>query len=260
MLGIVSTNLEDQLKLSFSALNHQDSSGRTPLSWAAGKGSAYLVRRLLQYGAAVGIADNVKATPLLYAARAGDPECLRLLLDHGADVNTRNYRGRTPLHFAAAYSDNLHSLKLLIDAGADVNAEESSENETPIIWACERDKAQIIAFLIERRATLEVEQSRNTALRAAVVANAYQTLPILLRQGPNYMRKYPKGETILHIVASKADQRMLEILADGGPFPGLDTEAKNNAGDTALDVFKKRYDITPDLTKSFQRLIRTIGA
>ena len=258
VLGLSPIDLEAQLKLSTSDINHQDSGGRTPLSWAASKGDSYGVRKLLDYGADIGIVDKNKASPLHYAARAEDPICLKTLLEYGANVNAKNYRGRSPLHFAAAYRNGVRYLEPLINAGADVNVEESSYNETPIIWACEKDNAQNIAYLIQCGATLEIERSRNTPLRAAIVANAYRSLPILLRQGPNYLRKYASGETILHIAASKADQRILEILANGAPLSGLNTEAKNHNGESALDVFNKRFDITPGLIKSFQCLLQKV--
>ena len=260
ILGLTSIDLEAYLKLSTSTINDQDSGGRTPLSWAVSKGDSHLVQILLQYGADTGIVDNFKASPLHHAARASNPTCLRLLLDYGANVNAKNYRGRSPLHFASAYNDGARYLEPLIKAGADVNATESSEKETPIIWACERDNAQNVAFLLKCGAALDIQGSIRTPLQAAVISKAYQTLKILLREGPNYARTYTNGETILHIAASNADEKILQILAEGAPFPGLDPEQKNHCGDTALDVLSKRFEFTPSLSDSFQRLLRLIRA
>ena len=260
VLGLVSVDLETHLKLSTSDINSQDSSGRTALSWAASRGDILSMQILLNHGAKQDVVGSTKASPLQYAAKAENPAGLQILLDAGGNFNARNYRGRTPLHIAASYHDGARHLAPLINAGADVNAEEASEHETPIIWACDRDNAENMAFLLDCGATLELPRSKNTALRAAVVNKAYNCLSVVLHHGPDYKRTYANGDTILHIIASKADQRMLNILANEATVSGLDTAAQNDDGNSAADIFQKRFDSSPSLVESFQRLLNSIHA
>ncbi|KAE8422756.1 hypothetical protein BDV36DRAFT_309776 [Aspergillus pseudocaelatus] len=74
-----------------------DCYGRTPLSYAAERGHALAVGRLVDNGAKVNSRDRNGGTALHYAAWKGHDAIVALLLRNGADVNIRDSGWGTPL-------------------------------------------------------------------------------------------------------------------------------------------------------------------
>jgi ankyrin repeat protein len=97
-----------------------DTSGRTPLSFAADYGLSDIVRYLVEQGAAVDKADVQKRTPLLHATGADHPDVIAYLLEHGANVNTADQFGDTPLIVACA-KGHAEAAALLLKHGADAS-------------------------------------------------------------------------------------------------------------------------------------------
>ena len=112
--------------------------------------------------------DFTGMTPFLYAARAGDVTVMRLLLKHGADPNIETYAGTTALMAAAginwvydqSYDEGpaqlLEAVKLCYELGLDVNAV-NSMGLTAVFGAANRGNDDIIAFLVEKGARLDVK-------------------------------------------------------------------------------------------------------
>ncbi len=72
----------------------------TALKRAAAKGSASVVRALLDGGADIDEKGGSGYTALMIAARAGQEDIVRLLLEKGADIEPRNKDGRSALSIA----------------------------------------------------------------------------------------------------------------------------------------------------------------
>lgn len=81
--------------------NARDSSGKTPLHWAAYVGSYHIAKMLLDYGADPNAKDWGGQTPLHLAVNRGHVDIVELLLERGADPNAQDADGNTPLHIAA---------------------------------------------------------------------------------------------------------------------------------------------------------------
>jgi len=94
--------------------------GRTPLHWAASKGSKEAATRLVARGADLGARDVCGFTPLHLAASAGHRELIELLLAKGADVNPLNRRRETPLT-AAGWGRDTEVVALLEKHGGKEN-------------------------------------------------------------------------------------------------------------------------------------------
>lgn len=95
-----------------------DSTGRTPLSWAAERGGLPVLGFLLARGADPGTRDTVGRTPLTYAVVNGHLEAARLLLLRGAPVDAADLFGDTALMLAADLG-SADMVRLLLAAGAD---------------------------------------------------------------------------------------------------------------------------------------------
>jgi hypothetical protein len=99
--------------------NSTDSSGRTPLSWVAGRGHEVAVKLLLEKGAELETKDQSGRTPLSWAAGSGNEAAavVKLLLEKGAELETKDQSGQTPLSWAAGRGHE-EAMKLLLEKGA----------------------------------------------------------------------------------------------------------------------------------------------
>lgn len=113
ILQIPPGNIREKLQRSTASLDTDDATGRSPLSWAAQRADAEVVRLLLEYGADPNNNDRTKMTPLHYAAQAKTPDCLLLLIEHGARI-TQQGRGWNALHSACAFQNDVAYIKPLL--------------------------------------------------------------------------------------------------------------------------------------------------
>jgi ankyrin repeat protein len=109
-------------------------------------------------------------TPFLRAALSGDTTIMRFLLEHGADPSIATQGGTTPLMAAAGvnwtvaqtYTASkealLEAVKICLEKGADVNAT-NSMGLTAVMGAANRGSDDIIKFLVERGAKLDVKDA-----------------------------------------------------------------------------------------------------
>jgi ankyrin repeat protein len=133
-------------------------------------------RNFLRTTGSLAWVDFTGQTPFLTAALAADLTVMRLLLKHGADPKVSTFAGTTPLMAAAGVNwvydqtfdegpaARLEAVKLCFDLGNDVNAI-NSMGLTALMGAANRGSDDIISFLVEKGAKLEVKDKEGrTAL------------------------------------------------------------------------------------------------
>lgn len=116
-----------------------------------------------------GVAVQAGATPFLRAARSADVAAMRLLLERGADATKAAEDLTTPLLAAAAgqgvrfaggeerpEAEFVEAIRLCLDKGADINGA-NSRGETAMHAAAQRGADQIVQFLAERGAKLDLK-------------------------------------------------------------------------------------------------------
>lgn len=104
-----------------SAVNRQDSNGRTLLYHAVNQGNLAAVKALLANGAKIDMrSGNNYHTELIAAVSRERPneEIVRTLINAGADVNARDKDGASVLIYAVHHNRAEETAKILINAGA----------------------------------------------------------------------------------------------------------------------------------------------
>lgn len=92
------------------------------------------------------------------ALKNGDLEKLKIKLQSGIDINDRSGEYRYPIHKAVLLKD-LDIVKLFLDYNADINIQEPLQGNTPINLAIFNKDFQMVSFLKEAGANLEIKNS-----------------------------------------------------------------------------------------------------
>jgi len=128
-------------------LETKDSSGMTPLSWAADHGYEAIVKLLVEKGADIESKNNYNWTPLAYAAVHGHEAVVRLLVEKGANLESKDSYGQTPLS-RAAQNGYRAIVKLLVGKGADMESKDN-HGSTPLSLAVEEGQKAVVKLLEE---------------------------------------------------------------------------------------------------------------
>jgi len=128
-------------------VNHKNKYGFTALHAAASGGHSGLAKYLLNNGAEIDAQDNLGQTPLYFAAERGSLEAARVLVENGADVNKKSQKSWSPL-YAATSSNSLEMVKLLIEHGAKVNNKTSDGAHSPLLVAAFKNNVEMVRLLL----------------------------------------------------------------------------------------------------------------
>ena len=134
--------------------NSSSESGRTPLSWAAGKGHEGIVKLFLERkDVNPDVPDMYRSTPLSWAAEKSHEGIVKLLLGRqDVNPNTPDAKyGRTPLLWAA---DKGHEgiVKLLLGRkDLSPNTPDTKHGRAPLSWATDKGHEGIVKLLLERQ-------------------------------------------------------------------------------------------------------------
>ena len=123
------------------------------LHWAAYRGDAAEVKRLLAAGANVADTNAYGVTALAIAAETGNTDIIRLLLAAGANVESPTGDGQTAL-MSVARTGNVEAAQLLIRRGANVNAAEQFGGQTALMWAAARRHPDMVKLLVAKGANV----------------------------------------------------------------------------------------------------------
>ncbi|KAK4180059.1 ankyrin repeat-containing domain protein [Triangularia setosa] len=177
-------------------LDKNDKDGRTPLSHAAGKGHAAIVKFLCQEGANISSTDHYGWTPLSRAAANGHTAIVKFLCQEGANINITDRDGRTLLSHAA---ENGHTdiLRLLHMKGADLNSRDAHKM-TPVMYAAQKGYTDAFELLVSGGSDLQARDDKGTTLLMFAVEGGNQEIvKLLLEKGASVKAVDQQGESAM---------------------------------------------------------------
>ena len=248
-------SLREELQRSTAMLDTVDSTGRSPLSWAAQRGEDEAVRLLLEHGADPNNNDNTNMTPLHYAAQSATPKCLLLLIEYGARIY-QSIRGWTALHYACSFHDDLAYTKPLLDHGADVN-KRTYVGKTAISLAILQNHLKNAAFLMKIGADVNVlDSERISPVALSIKFRRLDAMKLLLQSGAKHELLSDGDDTLLHLVTKFPDLKIIRYLSDFD-IGDMDINARNRENLTARELIQIQNS-DPDIALAFQNLLRKV--
>lgn len=239
----------------------------TPLIEAIKKNDIEEVRRLIEAGADVNEAENVKyddsdyddfddsvedgKTPLMYAVENNSEEIVEFLIAHNADVNTERRMDfhygkqlpgesydciiRTPL-FIAVDNRNIEIVKLLLKNGADASYQKGSDilsdyHESILMAAAFYNSKEIAKLLIENGADINAREniSNRCVLNYTAESDAKETAEFLIScEGNDYDKE--DYEILLSASVRAGSEKMVKFLIEFG----IDFKSVKSFGRTLL--------------------------
>lgn len=257
---------------SLDDINVGDTMGKTPLYYACARNHMEAAQALLESGASPHIPSSpVRLTPLHIACRAGNLEIVRMLLDAGASVHAATVSKVTPLHAVCEMganwidqtkgsepTDRVKIAMHLLSHGADIGAEDRDKS-TPLDLASIHNHGALADYLVESGADpSHRDWEGSNSLGNATGFNSASVAAVLLRRGVDYKNVDDNGLGILHYAAMNANLEVLDVLAAHG-LAGLDVEAEDKQGSTAMQIFCGRANMSDELRLAFQHLWDTVA-
>jgi ankyrin repeat protein len=253
--------------------------GLTALHFAARQGQLDSLKALLDGGVSVNQVDVDGNSALSFAILNSHYDLAKYLLDRGADPNIVNKNGRAALFVAVDVHDadrsprparvetnkltSLDMIKLLVDRGANINQQLTGSaavpkfaqdlgsktlaaGGTPLMRAARSADVELVQYLLDHGANPKL--AGNDGLTALMIAagagsgpsestlskepQALETVKLFASLGLDVNAKNEKGDTALHGAASKGLDSVVKFLAE----KGANINARNKRGFTPLDI------------------------
>lgn len=192
----------------------------SPLIDAVRDGHYDLVKPLIEQGTPVDQVDNPRTpTALITVIMKNEAKVAKYLIEQGANVNAIHPATQcSALQLAAGSMNNKNPLsivKLLVSNGADINR--SGKYCGPAIMeATIAGHLDIVQYLFEHQADLNLQKDSSYALYEAVLNGHQKLAQWLLEQGANPNLKTKDGSTAVHIIAQYMPNLFTTVVAKGG--------------------------------------------
>ncbi len=144
-------------------------------------------------------------------ARKGDLGQLKQLLKKDANlINSTNEHGFTPL-ILASYRNETEVVSYLVQQGADVNI--LSEMGTALMAATFKGNTKIVEILLNNQANPNIADSKGTtALHYACIAQNSDIVKLIKKHKPNLELKDDKNKTALDYAIDLQNTEIIQLL------------------------------------------------
>eukprot|EP01122_Echinamoeba_exundans_P008718 TRINITY_DN2944_c0_g1_i1.p1 TRINITY_DN2944_c0_g1~~TRINITY_DN2944_c0_g1_i1.p1 ORF type:complete len:629 (-),score=55.75 TRINITY_DN2944_c0_g1_i1:119-2005(-) len=213
----------------FSSPEDEGTGNISALHLAAENAHLPLVKLLLDHGAHINLSMTRGQTPLICAAANNSLPVVQLLVERGADVNKCMVDGTHPLHVAVLVGNEEMTRCLLQVRHIDVNAKRiddpsdpSASGYTPLHYACDVGRKDLVSALLERGEVLDLEAPGGHGeqpLHRAARENAADVISLLCDHGANVNGLDADGTTPLHISMSNNAVEAARTLLSRGADP-----------------------------------------
>lgn len=205
--------------------------GMTPLHCAVNRGNEEMIELLLEHNVDLNAACKQGNTALHMAAEQGHRKIIRTLLHRRINSRTSNQYGATALQLAVGTAYDEAIVPLLIKNRFDMDVQNTITGSTVLHLAVELKRPRIIAFLVEKGASLNVLNRQGiTPLQLACKIDNCEAVSLLLERSPNLEHRSSHGDTALHIAAIEGHWVALDLLS----FGGADINAWDSKGESLL--------------------------
>jgi ankyrin repeat protein len=199
-------------------VNAVDSTGKTPLHWAANFKNKGMVECLVAHRADINIADQQGLTPLYLAAGSGDMDIVKFLLGQGADFLAVSDEFGTLLH-AAAKSKNTEMIDFFLELGIGIDA--VNKNGMTPLHTAEHLDIGTVEYLLNRGASINACCKWGTPLHFVIEAEREDLVKLLVNLGANVDIPNEDGETPLDVAIRLERMSMIEFLSENGAHVNL---------------------------------------
>lgn len=220
------------IELGFSEMN-----GIPILHFAAGNGLEDLTRAILSTGVDINIKCVKGSTALIRAATRGYDSVIKFLLGNGADASIRDNTGYGAFYYATRHGHEV-AVRMLIKF-ADI--QHDIYGAIPLLHTvASTGDAVIIEFILDTYPTIEVNYRNLAGQTILHLASGYYEKPkvieLLLKKGASPNIEDNDGNTPLHTAVANGHASTTKIFLENG----ADLKARNNNGETVLDIASKR--------------------
>ncbi|KAN0080826.1 hypothetical protein V8E54_004030 [Elaphomyces granulatus] len=161
--------------------------------------------------------DSFGRTPLSYAAERGNARVVKLLLDYNVDLNSECEDGSTPFS-RAIEGGSVAVVQILLAKGVKID---SRYELTPLSRAAEKGDKGVVELLLQNGAQPDLEDEDScTPLSRAIEGENAAVVELLLAQGVKVDYRYRL--TPLSRAAEKGDKAVVELLLQNGAQPDLE--------------------------------------
>lgn len=194
-------------------LNKDISQGNTILHYALAFKRFDLAKTLILKGADINKETMEHDTPIMYACLHGNKELYDWMLAHGALISDPN----DPQNLTLLYTingSNIEILKDLLSKSYSIN-QYFSNGMTPLHLAVYRNKEQLIDFLLENGANVNLKANNNyqaTALQLAVFAKNQSIIQKILKKNPDLYIKDAQGADVIFYAISLNQLEIVKIF------------------------------------------------
>jgi ankyrin repeat protein len=256
VIGVSHGSLDAVLNSLNFDINAKDRHGRAAVHWAAWKGDASVIIKLLNAGTDPDLYDGGRRTPMHFAAMTRTSTCTKALIDAGADFNWPDDFHETPLHCACS-TRRIENIITLLHAGADADAS-TTAGITPLMSALLAGEIEAVKILLAHGVDIEAKDDLGeTAVTTAIWLNAHEIVEALIIAGARLDVINRSGRTVLHTAAQFGDVAMMEVL-EKSRITMVDPAATNAEGLMALEVLRQREDYTKQLNEAFGSLLISV--